>query len=113
MLQSHLYTAGLAGYITSELMKYLVRTLKTVWWLALAYIPLAQAKIYREFATSIGCPPAGDCYVPGSEHLLGMDILNFFSAVVIWPACLWVLVVHPLLALSKRRARATEVAHDL
>lgn len=93
-------------------MKYLACTLKTAWWLAIAYIPFAQARVYRDFATSIGCPPAGDCYVPGSEHLLGMDILIFFSAVVIWPACLWVLVVGPLLTLRKRR-RSMEVAHDL
>jgi hypothetical protein len=87
-------------------MKLLLRTLKFAWWLAVAYIPIAQAKVYRDFATSIGCPPAGDCYVPGSEHLLGMDLLNFFSAVVLWPVCAWVLVVRPLLALRKNRTRS-------
>ena len=94
-------------------MKHLVRALKAGWWLVVAYIPLAQAKIYWDFATSIGCPPAGDCYVPGSEHLLGMDILNFFTAVVLWPVCLWVLVVQPLRALWKDRTSSSGVAHDL
>ena len=94
-------------------MKYLTRFVIVVWWIAVAYIPLAQANVYREFATSIGCTPAGDCYVPGAEHLMGMEILNFFSAVVLWPACFWALVVQLLLALRRRRAFKAGVTHDL
>ena len=44
---------------------------------------------------------------------MGMEILNFFSAVVLWPACFWALVVQLLLALRRRRAFKAGVTHDL
>lgn len=89
-------------------MKIVRGVLMVVWWLAAGYIPIAQARFYRHYADFIGCPPSGDCYVEGSEHLLGMDLLVFGSALVLWPACLWVLVIRPLRAAyrSKSDSRA-------
>lgn len=38
---------------------------------------------------SIGCPPAGDCYVPGSEILINFDVLIIGLAIYLWPVCAW------------------------
>lgn len=88
-------------------MKVVRGALMVFWWLAAGYIPIAQARFYRRYADSIGCPPSGDCYVGGSEHLLGMDLLVFGSALVLWPACLWVLVVRPLQSAYRRKSASS------
>jgi hypothetical protein len=85
-------------------MKVVRGVLVMFWWLTAGYIPIAQARFYRRYADSIGCPPNGGCYVDGSEHLLGMELLVFGSALVLWPACFWVLVARPLRSAYRRRA---------
>jgi len=40
---------------------------------------------------SIGCPPVGDCYVPGSEMLINFDILIIGLALYLWPVSVWFL----------------------
>lgn len=83
-----------------------VRTALTyVWWIAAAYLPLAQLQFNRKYAAAIGCPVSGDCYVDGSEHLLSLDLLLFYSAALLWPACVWMLIVRPLLARLRRTGR--------
>ena len=89
-------------------MKMVLSLLKALWWIAAGYIPIAQYRFSRAYASAIGCPPYGDCYVDGSEHLLGMDLLTFSSALVLWPACVWVLLAKPLLA--RRSARAAQIS---
>ncbi|HEY6973766.1 MAG TPA: hypothetical protein VI359_05630, partial [Nitrospiraceae bacterium] len=37
------------------------------------------------YEEAIGCPTSGDCYVPGSEHLLSIELLFFYAALIIWP----------------------------
>lgn len=85
-------------------MKLLKHALTFLWWLAAGYIPVAQHRFYRHYAEAIGCPRSGDCYVEGSEHLLGMELLMFGSALVLWPACVWVLVGRPLLAWRRNQS---------
>src|SRR5438105_4567072 len=69
-----------------------------VWWLAVAYVPVAQFEFARRYSAAIGCPSSGDCYVPGSEHLLYLDMLFIGAALLLWPACVWFLVLRPSLA---------------
>jgi hypothetical protein len=76
-------------------MKFLRYSLRLIWWLAAAYIPVAQYQFYEGYRRAIACPASGDCYTPGSEHLLGMELLFFGSAVVLWPLCAWHLLVGP------------------
>lgn len=90
----------------------LFSSLRTAWWLAVAYIPFAQFSFYHSYHTAIGCPQAGDCYVPGSEHLLDLEVLIAGSALVLWPACLWALVLKPIWLMRKTVARK-ESRHDL
>lgn len=78
-----------------------------IWWLAVAYVPVAIFQFGRRYAEAIGCPKAGDCYVPGSEHLLSLDLMFFGSALLLWPACFWFVVVRPLVYLV-RKARVSK-----
>ena len=83
----------------------------SIWWLAVAYLPVALFQFERRYSDAIGCPKAGDCYVPGSEHLLSLDVMFFGSALLLWPACLWSLLVRPLsFFFRKSRASNQEVA---
>ena len=72
-------------------MKLIVSVIKWLWWLGLSYIPIALHTLERQFMDSIACPPAGDCYVPGSEILLDFDIFVIGLAVYLWPICIWLL----------------------
>ena len=83
-------------------MKALLAIVKWLWWLGVVYIPYALHMLERRFMDSIGCPPRGDCYVPGSEILLDWDILVIGSAGFLWPVCLWFLIVMPFVALWRR-----------
>jgi hypothetical protein len=74
---------------------------KWCWWLGIAYIPYAMYALERRFMQSIGCPPRGDCYVPGSDILLGFDVLVLGSATMLMPVAIWFLVGAPLLALRR------------
>ena len=79
-------------------MNFLRHALRTLWWLAAAAIPIAQHQFYESYRRAIACPSYGDCYTPGSEHLLAMELMFFGSAVILWPLCVWYLVLKPWLA---------------
>lgn len=91
-------------------MNYFRSAVASIWWLAVAYLPVALFQFERRYSEAIGCPQAGDCYVPGSEHLLSLDVMFFGSALLLWPACLWFLIVHPLIFLV-RKSRASTNQH--
>ncbi|MDR7132837.1 hypothetical protein J2X06_001247 [Lysobacter niastensis] len=79
-------------------MKVFLSIVKWIWWLGLAYLPLKLWSLERSYMDRIGCPPRGDCYAPGSEILLDWDLLIMGAALLVWPVCLWFLVVVPLRA---------------
>lgn len=65
--------------------------LQTLWWFALAYVPVAIFKVVSGLYAEIGCPPRGDCYQPGTSAALDLELLAFAVAVLVWPACFWFL----------------------
>lgn len=71
--------------------KWIFEIIKILWWLLVARLPVSIHQISATYAKQIGCPPAGDCYVPGSELLLPFDILVMGSALLLWPVCFWFL----------------------
>ncbi|MBH9551500.1 hypothetical protein [Inhella gelatinilytica] len=79
-------------------MRVLLFVVHQIWWLAVAYLPIAQFRLRQTYSRSIGCPEAGDCYVPGSEFLLNLDLLIFCSGFVLWPLCVHHFIVRPWLA---------------
>jgi hypothetical protein len=91
-------------------MSYLRRILAGIWWLAIGYLPISQFRFIRTYSEFIGCPAHGDCYVPGSEHLLHLEMLFFASAFLLWPTSFWFLAVRPLLSLARKPAAASKVA---
>jgi hypothetical protein len=82
-------------------MKYFLLVSRITWWLAAAYIPIAQLRFYQGYRLAIACPSNGDCYTPGSEHLLGMELLFIGSAVILWPLCIWYLMLKHWLAFRR------------
>ena len=85
-------------------MKRLIPAVVWLWWLTVSYVPVAQFRFRRQYSAAIGCPASGDCYVPGSEHLLDLDLMFFSSALLFWPVCFWFLVARPVARrLSKLR----------
>lgn len=82
-------------------MNYFRSIVTSIWWLAVAYLPVALFQFERRYSKAIGCPQTGDCYAPGSEHPLSLDVMIFGSALLLWPACLWFLVVRPLIFLVR------------
>jgi len=62
---------------------------KLVYWLLVALVPALLFRFYRIYWFSIGCPRSGDCYEPGSEHLLSLELLILYSTVLLWPLVGW------------------------
>jgi hypothetical protein len=63
-------------------------------WTIASMTPIVIWLLRREFRDSIGCPPSGDCYVPGSESLLDWDLWLVCSALIIWPLAFWFTVLN-------------------
>ena len=57
--------------------------------MVVAYIPVYWWRFERLYSKAIGCPERGDCYVPGSEHLLTIEMGIFLSAAILWPLVFW------------------------
>jgi hypothetical protein len=87
------------------MINFLLQCGKSVYWAAVGYIPISIFRFSQKYAASIGCPKAGDCYVPGWEHLLSMDLMFFFSAAVLWPLVVWKIggYLWPMLAKSESK----------
>lgn len=73
-------------------MNFIAKIAIWMWWLVAAYIPVYAHNVERNFMDGIGCPPKGDCSVPGSEILLDFDLLIIFMVVWLWPICAWQLI---------------------
>ena len=74
-------------------MKIAVALVTWLWWLSVASVPVCIWLVERSYMNSIGCPPNGDCYVPGSEILLAWDTLILGTVLLLWPVCIWQLGV--------------------
>jgi hypothetical protein len=70
-------------------MKILRAILKILLWVVVAYIPVYWWRFERAYSAAIGCPKTGDCYVPGSEHLLAIDTGIILTAAILWPLAFW------------------------
>jgi hypothetical protein len=66
-------------------MKRVFALIRWLWWALVAGLPIATWKIERVQMDLIGCPPRGDCYVPGSEALHYWDALIIGMAALLWP----------------------------
>jgi len=60
-----------------------------LFWMAVAYIPVYWWRFEKTYSAAIGCPKSGDCYVPGSEHLLAIDTGIILTAAILWPLPFW------------------------
>jgi hypothetical protein len=70
-------------------MKVFNSIFKMLFWMVVAYIPVYWWRFERVYSEAIGCPKSGDCYVPGSEHLLTIEKGIFLSAAILWPLAFW------------------------
>ena len=85
----------------------LLPAVAVVVWRRYNSMPLLINRYYHSFRQAIQCPGSGDCYTPGSEHLLGIELLIAFSAFTVWPLFIWYVVVQPWRArVVARRSKA-------
>ena len=89
-------------------MKIVVYLVRLFWWLGAAAVPFVVNGYYHSYRQAIQCPVSGDCYTPGSEHLLGIELLMAFSAFTIWPLFAWYVVIQPWRSHVERRRNAVE-----
>jgi hypothetical protein len=77
------------------------------WWLLVAYMPIAVHRIKTGLLQEIGCPAVGDCYRLGTGAAFELDLLMVLLATLLWPACLWFLVVPAVQHYRRRKRRAS------
>lgn len=65
--------------------KKFLGVLLVVYWAAVGYFPFVLISYWRGYHAAIGCPQNGECYVPGSEHLLGLELMIASAAILLWP----------------------------
>ena len=92
-------------------MKIIAHFLRLLWWFGAASLPVLISRYYQSYRQAIQCPTSGDCYTPGAEHLLGLELLVAFSALTIWPLFVWHVVVQPWRTrVAQRRSKAAVLA---
>ncbi|WP_302176054.1 hypothetical protein [uncultured Hydrogenophaga sp.] len=74
-----------------------------MFWAAAASQPFLIHRYIGSYRRAIGCEQSGDCYMPGSDHLLDLQALLLFSASTIWPLFTWYMIVKPWRAYSAKR----------
>ena len=84
-------------------MRIVAHCVRLLCWLGAVAVPLLVNRYYHSYRQAIQCPVYGDCYTPGSEHLLGIELLMAFSALTIWPLFLWYVVIQPWRSYFARR----------
>jgi len=63
--------------------------LLVLYWAAVGYFPFVLISFWRGYHAAIGCPQNSECYVPGFEHLLGLELMIATAAILLWPlACI-------------------------
>ncbi|GAB2583178.1 hypothetical protein GCM10027034_14130 [Ramlibacter solisilvae] len=78
-------------------MKYLSSIFVWLWWLWIATIPLDLHEIFAEVSTALGCQK-GECYPdpPWASPFASLDWMETKTALLLWPVCIWFLVLRPL-----------------
>jgi hypothetical protein len=71
--------------MSTEPNKKFLGVLLVIYWAAVGYFPFVPISYWRGYRAAIGCPQDGDCYVPGSEHLLGLELMITTAAILFWP----------------------------
>ena len=94
-------------------MKALAYCLRLLWWLGAASLPVLFGRYYESYRYGIQCPASGDCYTPGSEYLLGIELLIAFAAITIWPLFIWHVLVQPWRERVTRRVAALNSEDNL
>ena len=82
------------GRLTSPVRKFMkafLTLLHFLYWLAVAYIPLAIRALEAEIRTILGCPSTGECYVKGWGVLASIQICSVYATLILWPLCLFFL----------------------
>jgi hypothetical protein len=75
--------------MNTEPNKKFLDVLLVVYWAAVGYFPFVLISYWRRYHAAIGCPQNSECYVPGSEHLLGLELMIAIAAILFWPlACI-------------------------
>ena len=72
-------------------MAILKRIFQSMWWLALAYVPVALSNAIDHLYDELGCSLHGDCYVPGTGAGFALEVMDLKIAMLVWPACIWFL----------------------
>ena len=81
-------------------MKYVRPVSVWLWWLWVATIPLDLHEIFAGVSMALGC--RGECYPdpPWAAPFASLDWAETKTALLLWPACAWFVVLRPLWALE-------------
>ncbi|QSI76648.1 hypothetical protein [Niveibacterium microcysteis] len=82
----------------------------------MSYFPVAIYRVTKRLYIEIGCPPQGDCYLPGTSAGFEFDLLAYIAAIGIWPAAIWFLggakVFRSLVLKLQRRPNTAAHSND-
>lgn len=65
-----------------------VLMLKVLYWMAVAYLPIAIIGLGEDLRTALGCAPTVDCRSAQGLSLADLQFWGTYAAVLLWPLCL-------------------------
>jgi hypothetical protein len=95
-------------------MKYVRSISIWLWWLAVATIPFEVGEILAEFSAAFGCQQRAECYPdpPFSSPFKSIDLLEIETALLLWPVCVWFVMLRPIMKLIDAVSPAQESARS-
>jgi hypothetical protein len=70
-------------------MRRAVLILQVVFWLGVAYIPLAIEREITDFMVSRGCMPGTECLNQLMPLLVQINLVGWAARVLLWPLSIW------------------------
>ncbi|WP_133156404.1 hypothetical protein [Hydrogenophaga pseudoflava] len=70
-------------------MKHLLAAMLCVFWLAVAYLPLALDREVTNFMVERNCMPGSDCLAMAMPLIIQVGLVGWAARVLLWPLAAW------------------------
>jgi len=69
--------------------KHLLFVLEAVFWLAVAYIPLALEREVTDFMINRNCMPGSECLKAAMPLIVQVGLVDWAARILLWPLAAW------------------------
>ena len=69
--------------------RHVLLSLEVLFWLAIAYIPLALEREVTDFMVNRNCMPGSDCLKIAMPLIVQIGLVDWAARILLWPLAAW------------------------